>query len=86
MLCENKAKPAMHCNGKCHLSKELKKQEKKERNAPSSIKEKQETVQFFQEDLKLSFYSFINSANHPVFYLDSKAQSVVFSIFHPPTV
>jgi len=24
-LCENKAKPAMQCNGKCHLKKELKK-------------------------------------------------------------
>lgn len=22
-LCENKDKPEMHCNGKCHLSKEL---------------------------------------------------------------
>ncbi|AWH86963.1 hypothetical protein HYN59_08640 [Flavobacterium album] len=22
-LCENKAKPEMHCNGKCHLAKEL---------------------------------------------------------------
>lgn len=22
-LCENKNKPAMHCNGKCHLSKQL---------------------------------------------------------------
>ena len=24
-LCENKAKPALQCNGKCHLKKELKK-------------------------------------------------------------
>lgn len=86
MLCENKAKPAMHCNGKCQLSKELKKQEKKERNAPTSIKEKQETVQFFQNHLKLSFHSFIELRKHTVFYAESKAQSVVFSIFHPPTV
>jgi hypothetical protein len=25
VLCENKGKPQMHCNGKCHLNKELKK-------------------------------------------------------------
>ncbi len=25
VLCENKNKPAMHCNGKCHLMKQLKK-------------------------------------------------------------
>ena len=24
-LCENKDKPEMHCNGKCHLKKEIKK-------------------------------------------------------------
>ena len=25
--CENKNKPKLHCNGKCHLSKQLKEQE-----------------------------------------------------------
>ena len=30
VLCENKDKPAMNCNGKCHLNKELKKTAEKE--------------------------------------------------------
>jgi hypothetical protein len=28
VLCENKSKPAMHCNGKCYLSKKLQQDEK----------------------------------------------------------
>ncbi len=38
--CENKAKPKMHCDGKCHLKKQLKKEEKKEQ-APSSKESKE---------------------------------------------
>src|SRR4051812_48582927 len=34
VLCANKAKPAMHCNGKCHLMKELAKAAENEK--PSS--------------------------------------------------
>lgn len=30
VLCINKDKPEMHCNGKCHLAKELKKQDTEE--------------------------------------------------------
>jgi hypothetical protein len=36
-LCENKAKPEMHCNGKCHLAKQL---EKLEEPAPAPGKQK----------------------------------------------
>lgn len=39
--CENKAKPKMHCDGKCHLKKQLKKEEKREKS-PLSNKEQNE--------------------------------------------
>ena len=42
-LCVNKAKPILKCNGKCHLAKQLKKQDQKE-NKSSSLKEKLEIV------------------------------------------
>ena len=32
--CVNKAKPKMHCNGKCQMMKKLKEQEKKEEQVP----------------------------------------------------
>jgi hypothetical protein len=37
-LCENKSKPMMHCLGKCHLAKELKKASGEESKIPVSIK------------------------------------------------
>lgn len=44
-LCENKSRPEMHCEGKCYLSKQLKKAEEGEKRTASSIlKEKQEYV------------------------------------------
>jgi hypothetical protein len=35
VLCENKDKPAMHCNGKCHLMKQIKKASEAERGNPA---------------------------------------------------
>ncbi len=32
--CENKAKPKMHCNGKCQMMKKLKQEEKKDEQNP----------------------------------------------------
>jgi hypothetical protein len=45
-LCENRHNPSLHCNGKCYLKKELKKE--KEQNPASSPKEKQEITPLFQ--------------------------------------
>lgn len=42
-LCENKNAPEMHCNGKCHLKKELAKAYKNE--TPSSNEKKSETTE-----------------------------------------
>lgn len=36
-LCENKAKPQMHCNGRCHLKKQLAKEQEQERKAPRPV-------------------------------------------------
>jgi hypothetical protein len=55
-LCENKAKPMMHCNGKCHLRKQLQKEDKKENSPSNNIKEKFE-IQFFSGS-QLTYISF----------------------------
>jgi hypothetical protein len=44
-FCENKDKPAMHCNGKCYLSKKLMEEEKQQ--APGSQKTIPEIQLFF---------------------------------------
>ncbi len=40
VLCENKEKKAMHCEGKCHLKKELDKEQKSESTPTGNSKEK----------------------------------------------
>lgn len=53
VLCVNKAKPKMHCNGKCHLMKELAKTSEKE--TPISSDKKNAAQQFevlFLEEIK----------------------------------
>ena len=44
-LCENRAKPKMHCNGKCQLMKKLKQADKEEqKQLPQTLKEKYEVL------------------------------------------
>ncbi len=88
VLCENKAKPMMHCNGKCHLMKELAKASDAEN--PKSSDKKGSTqpteVLFFEElkDFKIStvYTSNIKKTNQSYsnlyFYLNSDA------VFRPP--
>jgi hypothetical protein len=33
-LCENRDKPQMHCNGKCHLAKKLHEEDRKDQETP----------------------------------------------------
>lgn len=42
VLCINKEKPKMQCEGKCYLSKKLKEQEQQDQQAPHLKKEKYE--------------------------------------------
>lgn len=43
-FCVNKARPQMHCDGKCYFAKQLKKQEERENKAPSPLKERLEML------------------------------------------
>ncbi|MFL5762301.1 MAG: hypothetical protein ACJ77K_00055 [Bacteroidia bacterium] len=82
-LCENKAKPMMHCNGKCHLRKQLQKEDKKD-NSPNSLREKHE-VQLFSGLQKLNFSSFpteLDKSSTP--YLFNSPEAFCPGIFRPP--
>lgn len=90
VLCENKAKPELKCNGKCHLMKELAKASENEKPINSDKKDnsKQEVeVLFFQEIITQNFNinlgrnkSLIN-AN----YSDCYSYLISKTFFHPPT-
>jgi hypothetical protein len=47
-LCVNKEKPQMDCNGKCHLKKQLSKQEQAGHQSVPNLKEIGETLVFFE--------------------------------------
>jgi hypothetical protein len=87
-LCENKARPAMHCNGKCHLKKELAKAAESEK--PLSQKKTQTSeaeVLFFQETARFVpvEVSIIPSKNVTV-YANLYSYQDGYSCFHPPLV
>jgi len=89
-LCINKAKPKMHCNGKCHLMKELAKAAENEK--PISSDKKNASQEF-----EVLFFEEINSFKIAIAYFDEKQQTNALysnlycflnctSVFQPPTI
>jgi hypothetical protein len=50
VLCENKEKPELKCNGNCQLTKQLKKEEQKQQQLPPQLKIR-EVIQIVSEQL-----------------------------------
>lgn len=90
-LCINKNKPALKCDGKCHLKKELKKTEETNENNGKS------TVPSFQDDLVLFKNYFIPQIFEQESFLLNQIDSEKYftasfhmlkwgaSIWHPPS-
>ena len=83
--CVNKAKPMLHCNGKCQMLKKMKKQEGENgTNAPAP--------KFNQFELVLSSRSFYpsidvlttNRISSFYTYADDFSSNYLSAIFHPP--
>jgi hypothetical protein len=88
-LCVNKAKPKLHCNGKCQMMKRLAEEEKQNssNNKNNSSKVSTHEVLFCDEITKpaVPLPSYIITAyNEDPFIL--KRDSPVSSIFHPPAI
>ncbi|WAC10539.1 hypothetical protein [Dyadobacter pollutisoli] len=47
VLCENRARPQMHCNGKCYLAKKLKQQQEKQDKETSEKVQNTPVIQLF---------------------------------------
>ncbi|HSD13512.1 MAG TPA: hypothetical protein VLB74_02570 [Flavobacterium sp.] len=89
-LCENKAKPEMKCNGKCHLMKELAKVS--ENDNPASKDKKTFHTEFEILFLEKSPSFEIVNLNTPVQekinerYNDLYVYENPIAVFHPPAV
>lgn len=89
-LCENKAKPEMKCNGKCHLMKELAKASDSENPTPQDKKASHQEfeVLFFEKFTTVALFHL----NFPVQKVTGFNYSNLYShqastaVFHPPVV
>lgn len=88
VLCINKDKPEMHCNGKCHLMQEMAKTSEKELPLTPTKKHvvTETEILFYQELESFAFDGYFNentlhiTSNYVNFYQLLKSSG----IFHPP--
>lgn len=85
-ICENRKKPQLRCNGKCHLMKQLKKENKQQEQSPLALLKCNVQVQYVEEQQE---YIFSNTetrvaVNFPR-YLIGNTSAESQSVFHPPT-
>ncbi len=85
MLCTNKDKPALHCEGKCFLDIKLKELEQKSKQEQEHVKRVIETVA--PEKPLLVFKTFETEVEITIpHYLQQKPVGKTSTIFHPPKV
>jgi hypothetical protein len=84
--CENKAKPQLHCNGKCQMMKKLKQEEKKDQQNPERKADNKDEVisskSFFASVNQIALVSKI----HYNFFNNNSVQDRTSDFFHPPTL
>ncbi|MFN5418421.1 MAG: hypothetical protein ACK5B9_15285 [Flavobacteriia bacterium] len=88
--CENKAIPMMHCDGKCYLSKQLKKLEQKEQdhNSKTNPFQKIEKVELAlrMEYISLNLIKLSSEEKSFFTYEETFSKKYLEEIFHPPSV
>lgn len=85
-FCENKSKPKLRCNGKCHLAKQFKKQAKQD-NSSKNTTITLDQVQFCSQCVgTVSPQLFHLSISLNWGYLLRETTTTPASMFHPPTV
>ncbi|WP_160711503.1 hypothetical protein [Chitinophaga solisilvae] len=82
VLCENRSKPEMHCNGKCYLKKKLDRDTRQEKN--SNMGKERFEVMFVNAIPTLQLDAPDEMLQHSSFYCNPLIVSPVYSIFHPP--
>ena len=82
-LCINKDKPEMHCNGKCYLKKEIKKQQKEGPDSQKIIMENY-PIGFVEITILKSQSPIFQTISSPVCYSNLYRFEYNISCFHPP--
>ena len=83
VLCENKDKPQLHCEGKCYLMKKLKQAQEKEQKQERQSQKLQIQDAVVITPLTFTRYAFAESKLR-IPFSTGMPQSIKNSIFHPP--
>ncbi|MBT8180626.1 MAG: hypothetical protein KJO53_03455 [Eudoraea sp.] len=87
VLCINKDEPVTTCNGKCYLSKQLKKAEEQEKKqAPSDKEERVEIVYYYLKSSldEITFSNCYSVKHNPGYGNEFYHFSLIADIYHPP--
>jgi len=84
-VCENKDKPKSCCAAKCYLDKEIKKENKRESNSSSTIKDKTEKSELRTGLITFVFISPIINQHFALSQISSLPFCFIPSVFHPPS-
>ncbi len=86
--CENKARPQMHCNGKCQMMKKLQQEEKKDQENPNRKGDNKNEITLFSK----SFFATVNlyrlfclKKQYPSLQIQKETDRS-FEVFHPPSL
>lgn len=83
--CENKARPMLHCNGKCQMMKKLQEEEKKEQqNSERRDGSKTEIISSKSFFTSLAAAEANRSIIHSLQFPPSVSKGIASAIFHPP--
>lgn len=82
-FCVNRDKPEMHCDGKCHLKKQLQAEAKREQN-PINLKTKHDLQLFSQRNGKLIDLRYTDAHKILSLYQYLSPQFSPGSVFRPP--
>ncbi|RTL58274.1 MAG: hypothetical protein EKK37_08015 [Sphingobacteriales bacterium] len=82
-LCENRNKPQMHCNGKCHLKKQLQKEEQQQQNNNRTNTKEPGTLLFCNEVNEYCAADFTLIKNY-TFYSKDLLSPFSSSLLRPP--
>ncbi len=82
--CENKARPQMHCNGKCQMIKKISSEEKKDQQSPER-KDNKNDITLFCKSFP-AFITFFYAQPSKLFSSKTACKEIKMprSVFHPP--
>ena len=84
-LCINKARPELHCNGRCYLAKKLKQAEEKEKKQEREDQKNRYQEALTTRKLSISFKAPVYKITYPQSPIKSPVNRAS-GIFHPPQV